>query len=428
MRMDCTSRNKRFVIILATTFMVVCAVAGAFNYVVDPYGLFGSARIAGFNEIKPTAATRVRIAKPYMASALKPHTIIGGNSRPELGLDPSSPCWQDNDQPVFNMGIPGAGVYTQTQYVRHAVDVVGARRVLMGVDFFDFLIQSANTQARIDWNHPTQDFVGRLDLRDAHTAFFQKAVEKSADRLGGLFSLAVTADAVATIASQQDPDASTRRADGFNPAHDYRSIIRHEGQHVLFDQKNRELADTLARPGLGIFARNERSAEAFDALSDFLDWSMRGDVDVILFINPYHAHYLSLIEISGKWPLFEQWKRELTRIASAHAVILWDFNTVDTYSNESPPTANEHGSQMKWYWEPAHYRKEIGEMMISKMLGRACTTAPTSNAPGVRLSDATIENHLEDLRSALRLYAIAKPDEYAALESLMPRDSRSAPK
>ena len=133
------------------------------NYVVDPYGLFGMRRIPGFNELKPTASERVRVIKPYMASRAKPTVVIGGNSRPEMGLNPQSACWQDADKPVFNTGIPGADVFMQTRYVEHAVESGKAKRALFGVDFLDFLVDASKPTGELDWDRIGSGFDGLIN-------------------------------------------------------------------------------------------------------------------------------------------------------------------------------------------------------------------------------------------------------------------------
>ena len=69
-------------------------------------------------------------------------------------------------------------------------------------------------------------------------------------------------------------------------------------------------------------------AHTFDALEEFLIRARDAGLRVILFINPYHADYLLLIEQTGKWPLLEGWQRELVHVAERHQVPLWDFNVL----------------------------------------------------------------------------------------------------
>ena len=66
--------NRRFLSWLGLVFLATCTITAGFNYAVDPYALFNTARIEGFNARKPAAADRIRTSKPYMATAAKAHT------------------------------------------------------------------------------------------------------------------------------------------------------------------------------------------------------------------------------------------------------------------------------------------------------------------------------------------------------------------
>lgn len=403
-----TQQHKRFLSILGTTFLLACLLALALNYLVDPYGLFGSRRIAGLNALKPAAAEKVRIAKPYMASRVKPKVVIGGNSRPEMGLNPQSGCWDDADQPVFNSAIPGADVFMQVRYVQHAAESGAVRRIVFGVDFLDFLVDASQPTGRIDWNTLGRNFDGRL-ISGAETGSKPRiSLQQAEDMFTALFSLGAMGDSLVTVASQRDTYTATRQENGFNPAQDYLPIIRNEGQSVLFTQKNAELRKRLQPPNLGVLDVNGQPAKPFLALQRMLQWARSRGIEVILFINPYHSDYLVQIEASGKWPLLEEWKRQLAGVAAEYAVPLWDFNTLDQYSTEAPPARNDRRTILRWFWEPAHYRQELGDMMLASMLARPCS-APSSGF-GERVTQASLAPHLDKLKTDLSRFIQQHPD------------------
>ena len=407
--MEREDSHKRFVWVLAAAFLFVCLLGAGFNYWIDPYGLFGTHRISGFNELKPAASERVRVIKPYMASRAKPKVVIGGNSRPEIGLNPQSVCWQETDHPVFNTGIPGADLFMQTRYVQHAVESGKAQRVLFGVDFLDFLVDSSKPTGEIDWNRLGKGFDGRLNSGSKAGLGKTISFQNAEDIFSGLFSLAALGDSVITITSQRDKDAATRREDGFNPGLDYRPIIRNEGQSVLFRQKNREVKKRLQQRGIGVLDINGQRTMPLEALRHFLQWARTRDVDVVLFINPYHSDYLIQIKMAGKWPEFEEWKRQLTLVAEEYAVPLWDFNAFDQYSMESPPSPGDKRTELQWYWEPAHYRHELGDLMLASMLNRQCGSRPISSKFGVKISESSVQHHLIGLRSEMDRFIDENP-------------------
>ena len=80
--------NRRYVTMFLLAACMAALGTAAVNYLVDPYGLFGVKQIEGFNARKPASAERVRVIKSYLAEQTRPRTVIGGNSRPEMGLDP----------------------------------------------------------------------------------------------------------------------------------------------------------------------------------------------------------------------------------------------------------------------------------------------------------------------------------------------------
>lgn len=405
--MGSSNLHKRFLWVLFATFLLVCILGAGFNYLVDPYGLFGTRRVSGFNELKPTASERVRVIKPYMASRAKPKVVIGGNSRPEMGLNPQSACWKETDQPVFNTGIPGAGVFMQTRYVQHAVESGKAKRVLFGVDFLDFLVDASRPTGEIDWNRLGKSFDGRLKPGSGYG--YGISLQQGKDVFSGLFSLIAMGDSFVTVATQRDKDSATRREDGFNPALDYRPIIRNEGQAVLFRQKNLEVKKRLQQNEIGVLDVHGQPTMPLQALRRLLEWANTHDVDVVLFINPYHIDYLIQIDMAGKWPLLEEWKRQLTNIAAEYAVPLWDFNAVDQYSTELPPSPGDKRSELQWFWEPAHYRPDLGDLMLAAMLDRQCGKSRETGGGGVKVDSPSLPRHLDQLKSEMHRFILENP-------------------
>lgn len=423
--MDTKLASARFVRLFAISFVLLSIVVGTFNTLVDPYGIFGSPRIPGFNALKPQAAERVRVAKPYMAEAFKARTVIGGNSRPEMGLDPASACWKPEHQPVFNTGIPGASFRLQTDYVRHAVVATGASRVVLGLDFIDFLVDTRSTRGHVDWNRPPQGDALRLTKGSMTPAPFRSAIQRIQDRFNGLLSLETLSDSLLTIGAQHAADVSTRRNDGFNPARDYLPIIHAEGQSVLFTQKNRELAKSLARPDMGLYNIAGHSSEPLEALEKFLRWAAERKVDVALFINPYHANYLALIGASGHWGTLAQWKADVFAVANRHSVPIWDFNDLGAMATESPPPPGNRRDMLHWYWEPAHYRRELGDLMLKAMDGAECASAARNLLTGVRLTEENLTTHQAGLTAELASYRATHAAEYGGLVKLLGSDPQS---
>jgi hypothetical protein len=388
-------KHYKFVIKTAAIFLLFLAFIGLFNYVIDPYAVFDSARIAGISELKPSAGSRVRMAKPYQVRNYRPKGIIAGNSRPELGLDPDHDCWPESSRPVFNLGLPGVGVGAQVQTLKHALYKGEINIIIWGMDFADFLtVKSDKSKSDLSILPPkTADNKYIVKADGIKNPVYQ--YKKIEDYLSVIFSLDTAFDSFKTLFQQGDHNVSTRLRNGFNPAKDYNSIILTEGQYVLFSQKNTEIDERFSKSGLTVFPYLSKQSDDFSSVIDFLDYARKRDVRVRLFINPYHSDYLSAIYRHDLWSEFEAWKIRLLEIAALHQVELWDFSGLSDYNTEITPKRSDKRTTLKWFWEPAHYKKELGDKMLNQLLDQWCQSESSAEI-GVKLSSSNIRDYLDN--------------------------------
>ena len=382
------------------TFLFLMAVI---NYLVDPYGMFDADRVNRFNASKPAAGSHVRLAKPYQVTGYAPHAIIGGNSRPEMGLNPANACWPAEFRPVFNLALPGANVYMQARTLQHAIAGSDTRLVLWGLDFLDFLNRHTSTRNPLQWPPGRMEFEDRLKVNADGSENRDYSRKRLQDYLQTLFSLDTVKDSLRTLSGQSDRYSSSVRRDGFNPALDYLEIIAWEGQGVLFQQKNREVSRLFSRPGLKLFQGESRWSPDFESISRLLQYARKHNVTVVLFINPYHADYLLTLEMAGHWSQFESWKRRLASLADEFSVELWDFSGISLLSTEQVPDPGDKKTTLKWFWEPAHYRMEYGDLMLGRMLQRPCGEGGTGPVGSV-ITTGNIDAHIMQLRTDMLRY------------------------
>lgn len=385
-----SSYLKRFFI----SFLLLVLAFGGLNFIIDPYALFGTPRIEGLSQMKPAAATRLRLSKPYQVRRYRPRTLIGGNSRPEMGIDPGHKCWPPAVRPVYNLGLPGVGVYRQARSLQHAGYNSDVVLILWGLDFADFLSAPTAVPRTPQWPPKAQAYETRLVV----TAEGKENPDYSASYLKSylktLISLDTTRDSLVTILQQGNHYSSNRLANGFNPAQDYIPIIQTEGQQVLFRQKIKGIGERFSRQGLSIFSGQGESSTQFKSLEHFLNTIDHQKSEVYLFINPYHTDYLSAIYTNGLWEQFEQWKWRLVEIANRYKVPLWDFSVITPYNSEPSPSADVGAGVLKWFWEPAHYKREVGNMMLVTMLPDWCQKT-LAEPVGIKLELKSINTILE---------------------------------
>ena len=223
----------RYTVSYLLAFLMVLALVATFNYAVDPYGLFDTPRIDKFNRLKPKATSRVRVSKVYQVDRFKPKTIVAGNSRPEIGLDPTSSCWPENFKPVYNTSLPGASVYMASRYIGHAVSGNEVKQVFWGLDFLDFLNDEFDTVKQTSWPPKVELFEERLRISLDGTKNDEYFVTRIREYLVSLFSLNTFMDSIYTVFKQSSNNSPTIRRDGFNPANSFRAKMALEGQGFI---------------------------------------------------------------------------------------------------------------------------------------------------------------------------------------------------
>jgi hypothetical protein len=288
---------------------------------------------------------------------------------------------------VYSLTLPGASFYQQVRTLQHALALTEPTLVLLAVDFLDFLIDPSVTTDPYKWPLPPRDFERRLVVDAQGELNPAYRWQRLTDYRDALFSLTAFKDSLKTLIAQDWPLATTITAAGFNPANEYLEIIYNEGQHVLFEQKNAEIASQLTRQQWGIFVRDSHWSALLEALDRAIAMIQARGARVVVFINPYHAQYLEGINEAGYGPLFARWKQALADLVRRKQdVALWDFALLNSYTNEAPPSKGDKRNMLSWFLEPAHYRKELGDLLLRTMLhGNGCRMDPAKPAVGVRL-------------------------------------------
>jgi hypothetical protein len=124
--------------LLSIPLALVLLLAG-FIAAVDPYLLFGTPSVPGFNESRPLYETSVVQAKPYQLLRVRPKVVALGSSRAEVGLSPEHPGWADRQ--AFNFATPAANSYEVMLAFLHAQSVAAPlRQAVVGLDFLSFNI------------------------------------------------------------------------------------------------------------------------------------------------------------------------------------------------------------------------------------------------------------------------------------------------
>ena len=122
---------KKYTINLLVSLLAVLLLIMGINWFVNPFDIFYSAEIEGFNKYKPALGRYERLSKTYQVRKLKPDYIILGSSR---ALAVPADYLLPDQMNGFNLALASGSAYEQMRMFQHAHAVNRLKRVVIGVD------------------------------------------------------------------------------------------------------------------------------------------------------------------------------------------------------------------------------------------------------------------------------------------------------
>ncbi len=402
--------QSRYLILWVCLVAVGVCFAALVNLVVDPYGMYDFVMKRGLNEIKPYAEANGFMTKAYQAQRVKPRTLILGNSRAEYGFNPESYAWPQALQPVYNLALSGTGPITSLSSLKYAAAVKKPVTVVQGVDFMDFLVSEDADPHRAEAEPLPMD--RRLLVTETGRSNPDYLLPRVKDFFATVLSLDALMDSIGTINAQHNPYAADLTDHGFNPMHDYEGFAKHEGYYAIFRQRDQENVRAYLRRPKNIYSGEKTSSPQLELLRRIISVCRDQNAELMLVIYPYHAHMLEIFHDTGLWPVFEEWKRALARIAAeanlgrnVPRVQLWDFSGYNAISAEPVPEPGDLTTATRWYWEAGHFKQEFGDVMLQRMFAEPDRLADA--AIGVKLTPENVEQQIQQIRQQ-RTWYLAK--------------------
>ena len=82
---------SRFFVWFGATVAALAGLAIGLCVAVDPYRMYGTPVLPGWTELKPQIYDQIDLAATYQLERVRPITLLLGNSRVEVGINPESP-------------------------------------------------------------------------------------------------------------------------------------------------------------------------------------------------------------------------------------------------------------------------------------------------------------------------------------------------
>jgi hypothetical protein len=398
----------RYLRCLALVTLCLILLITGFNWFINPYNIYNSPKIAGFNATKPLFAQHLRMAKAYAVRSIKPSAVVLGTSSAEAGIDPSHAGWTNN--PVYNLGLSGANIYEITRYMQHANRKHQLKQIVLMLDFFSFNI---NKQNRSDFNE------SRLSVSYDGQA---QLLFNGEDTIAPLASYNALLDSVKTVIHQKD-EGSIYLDNGM--LKDRNSLIEN-GYHASFVIAEESYMTSAYVPGQYDFANSDTGRSSFDYYRKILQIAYQDNIDLRIAISPSHIRQWEVVSAIGLWPRFEEWKRTLVKINEDEAAQggespfpLWDFAVYNEFTTETVPPPGDIQTKMRWHWDPSHYKKELGNLILDRIFYLQAPEGVSYRELGMLLNSGNIEEHLQKIRSDQRYYHDTHPADITEIQTLV---------
>ena len=400
---------RRYLIHLFTYIGLFIGCVAVFNLIIDPYAIFNLVKIEGFNSLKPELNTHARMIKAHQVRTIRPDSIILGSSRAETGLDPEHPGWSPGTLRHYNLALHSANIYEVYKYLQHAHAVQAIKQAVIGLDFFMF---NMNKQVEKDFDQ------SRLEPSEHFSSGWYQ------DIFNALFTLDALRASINTLLHQHDPSVVRYKQNGFPEDSGKWQAIRLKGGHHQAALNN-ERYTLVSEDSFPFFTLvdpdNPEKSTTINTFRKIIRFAKSNGIDLRLFISPMHARKLVLLHEIGLWREFGQWKRSLVQVLQEEApdMKLWDFTGFNSITTEPFPPLGDTNTQMRWYWESSHYKKEAGKLILDIVLERLDETFPYPDDFGVILAPDTIDSRLEHLSRQLKEYRENHPENLMEVRKMI---------
>jgi hypothetical protein len=421
---------------LSTILFGLISVA-VINIIVDPFYRFDLFTIQGINAQRFEFSGNVRAGKVGAVCRIQPQTIIMGTSRAEVGLDPKHPAFEGRR--TYNLAMAAMGIGELELTLRHAINA--SPDLKQAVVAIDFLMFNAYREAVVFGSEVLDFDRSMLILSDNESCLSKFA--KDANRLIGFSGLKHVHETLKVQRPVSDVTAAENGQEvgwwaslydnqGFRGGY-YEvatNALTFKGKSPAYYYNNDKTQEyyyvsKIWRAGPQhryCFVRHEQP-NTIDVFRRLVMNARAANLDVRFVINPIHANMLLALQESGLWPQYEDWKRSLVKVLAEESQVngtkaypLWDFSGINSITTEDSPPETNLKEPAKWYWEPSHYKKATGDLILDRVFDYHSSSTRVPKDFGIVLTTFNIDAWLTKTRVDVRHYAETNLDKGAILK------------
>lgn len=348
----------KFWFVISFTAIIILS---AFNYIIDPYGIYQS-RYFSFD--KTAHPNKRKLLKAIQIKKIKPVSISLGTSRTEIGYDPTHNYFL---KPSYNSATTGGTMYENMVYFKHALKQGNLKKVLLVADYRMF-------------TSPKQKNIQEFET------YFKENIKYTL-----LLSVDVIKDTLLTIKS------GNRRKTHLNngqkdPNNGKKQNIK---QGDLFEAM--KLSEkTYYKRYKTSYRYRDTNKKSFPDFEEIVLLSYKNNIQLDIIFGPSHIRQWEALNYYLTYNKWLKWKKDI--ILSVNKIAnkqnkkqfrIMDFSVYHKLTSEKIP--KKKNTQMKYYWESNHYKNELGLIVLNRLIQKS-----QYKNFGIELNLDNIDKHLEE--------------------------------
>ena len=397
-----------YIRVFATLALVIPGVIAAINIAIDPYSFFGTKMAPGFNVMKPELANHEKELKVHRLTTLRPDGLILGSSASAVGFDPEHPGW--SAETVYSLGVGRSSISLAHHFLLHAMEFQTPKQVVLGLELgmFNPTLQTAQGI------NPAAFAVTKDGKRNReYLALNYFATAFSLDMLASSFTTFAVNRKNPVLPSDHRPQISA--VGMINP--ESSPVNRWKTFRNRFQAMVAVHVDRFWAPLDRFNAIEEFSDDpTFKVFQDIVRLACENEIELYIVFSPTHAYLLEAQEAAGLTELWERWQKAVVYGTvnrpdgpGCKSISVWDFSGYNEFTTEIIAESNDASDAPQGYWDPVHYRKWLGDIMLNRVFDVENMANP--NDFGVMLTPDNIDGHIAATRERAVQYRNSHPEE-----------------
>lgn len=366
--------------------LLIMVFAVIINRVVDPFLLFGSSYIKMDEFKRPKVLSQERLMKAFAVKILKPNVVFLGTSRCAFSIDPNHIYLRRKN--TYNLCVDGASIYETFRYLQHASFFNKNLEALLFLDFLMFNENDSPVSTGFKENYFAVDSNGQEQKMLSPYQF--------------LISLETLKASFQTLLSQTS--GNSHNLNGMrNQSFIEKQIYNNKGPKFFSPRVERNYYQKYYNN----FSTSSEGRSSLAVFEQLLEFCEKNNIKLTIIIPPTHARLLEVINEKKIWTNFENWKKNMLQITnrvfekkSQEKFSIWDFSGYSKFTTESVSLLQSEKSQLRWFWESSHFKKNVGDLILSKVLNKEINSEFDTADFGIRIYSENIHSHLEHIRAS----------------------------